>query len=188
MLETKISAGTLITFAGLAFISYRFTTYNLSNKTITSDILKLITCAGIIGFIYKTVKIYQLRQKYSHIPGPRTKGLLGFYLGNIPELKELVKHKMVPDILTDWVKEYGPCFKYQILDKISIFTISPEAIKEMYIDKNFPKHPDIYAVLGFPYGSRYMGTSLVTSLDNFQHRKRRHIMNPAFTRQSIILL
>ncbi|RNA33734.1 cholesterol 24-hydroxylase-like, partial [Brachionus plicatilis] len=129
--------------------------------------------------------LYLLRQKYSHIPGPKTNGLLGFYLGNIPELKELVKLKMVPDILTDWVKEYGPCFKYQILDKISIFTISPDAIKEMYIDKNFPKHPDIYAVLGFPYGSRYMGTSLVTSLDNVKHRHRRHIMNPAFSRQAL---
>lgn len=187
MFETKITAGTLVIFASLAFISYKLSFLIASNgsqsKIPVSEILKFLTCAGLIFFVYKTIKIYQLRQKYSHIPGPKTKGILGFYLGNIPELKELVKYKMVPDILTDWVKEYGPCFKYQILDKISVFTISTDAIREMYIEKNFPKHPDIYAVLGFPYGSRYMGTSLVTSLDNVRHRHRRHIMNPAFSRQ-----
>ena len=90
---------------------------------------------------------------------------------------------MVPDILSEWVKEYGPCFKYQIFDKISVFTISPQAVKEMYIEKNFPKHPDIYSVLGFPYGSRYMGTSMVSSLDNVAHKRRRTTMNPAFSKQ-----
>nr|AHL88994.1 cytochrome p450 3049B2 [Brachionus koreanus] len=185
MFETKVTAGTFIIFASLAFISYRFTSLNISSKVLSSEIIKLVTRTVIMFFMYKTYKIHQLRQKYRHIPGPKTNGLLGFYLGNIPELLKLVKHKMVPDILTDWVKEYGPCFKYQILDEVSIFTISPEAIKEMYIDKNFPKHPDIYAVIGFPYGSRYMGTSLVTSLDNVRHRHRRHIMNPAFSRQAL---
>nr|QVK45595.1 cytochrome P450 [Brachionus paranguensis] len=187
MLESKITAASLLIFAGIAYIGFKLSssigTSATKRKLPYSEILKLSICASLILFAYKTIKLYLLRQKYSHIPGPKTNGLLGFYLGNIPELKELVKHKMVPDILTDWVKEYGPCFKYQILDKISIFTISPDAIKEMYIDKNFPKHPDIYAVLGFPYGSRYMGTSLVTSLDNVKHRHRRHIMNPAFSRQ-----
>lgn len=187
MLESKITTASLLIFAGIAYIVFKLAasigTSATKRKLPYSEILKLSICASLILLVYKTIKLYLLRQKYSHIPGPKTNGLLGFYLANIPELKELVKLKMVPDILTDWVKEYGPCFKYQILDKISIFTISPDAIKEMYIDKNFPKHPDIYAVLGFPYGSRYMGTSLVTSLDNVKHRHRRHIMNPAFSRQ-----
>nr|QEV83801.1 cytochrome P450 [Brachionus rotundiformis] len=189
MFELKISFGTFLSLFSVIYLSYTIHLYfyspKLEYKSIFSEILKLSICAGFIIFVYKTCQIYLLRQRYRHIPGPKTNGLLGFYLGNIPELKELVKHKMVPDILADWVKEYGPCFKYQILDKISVFTISPEAIKEMYIEKNFPKHPDIYAVLGFPYGSRYMGTSLVTSLNNERHRHRRHIMNPAFSRQAL---
>ena len=38
-------------------------------------------------FTYYTLKIYFLRQKYKHIPGPPANGILGFYFGNIFEIK-----------------------------------------------------------------------------------------------------
>lgn len=186
MFESKFILLTIL-ISLVAFIRLRFKDHDEEFQplilTLKPLVGKLLVGFLSILFAYKTINLYILRQKYSHIPGPRTNGIIGFYLGNIPELQKLVKKKMVPDILADWVKEYGPCFKYQIFDKISIFTISPDAVKEMYIEKNFPKHPDIYSVLGFPYGSRYMGTSLVTSLDNVAHKRRRNIMNPAFSRQ-----
>ena len=34
-------------------------------------------------FTYYTIKIYFLRKKYEHIPGPPANGILGFYFGNV---------------------------------------------------------------------------------------------------------
>nr|ATW72318.1 cytochrome p450 CYP3049B5 [Brachionus calyciflorus] len=189
MLESKISIAVLLSASILLLIKNTSKTKNDDIEKEDSKLLlntfKIFLGFVILYLIYITVKIYFLRRKYRHIPGPKTKGIIGFYLGNIPELKSLISHKMAPDIFVEWTKEYGPCFKYQIFDKVSVFTISSEAVKEMYIEKNFPKHPDIYSVLGFPYGSRYMGTSLVSSLDNIAHKKRRTILNPAFSRQAL---
>nr|UOU03254.1 cytochrome P450 3049B2 [Brachionus rubens] len=184
MLENNKAPAILTLCIGLLIVTNFNNQFSKSIITLLKTNALLIFSISILFlFTYKTIQIYLLRRKYSHIPGPKTNGIIGFYLGNIPELKRLMKTKMVPDILVDWTNQFGPCFKYQIFDKISVFTISPEAIKQMYVEHNFPKHPDIYSVLGFPFGFRYMGTSLVSSIDNDHWRFRRTLMNPAFSKQ-----
>jgi hypothetical protein len=71
--------------------------YSIFNLIISS----LITAA--VGlFSYGTVKMYSLRSRYRHIPGPPTKGILGFYLGNIFEIaKAFQEKKLIDDVILE---------------------------------------------------------------------------------------
>lgn len=54
-------------------------------------------------FIYTTLKIYKLRKKYKHIPGPPANGILGFYMGNIVEIRNAKKRNVkLEDKLVEW--------------------------------------------------------------------------------------
>ena len=65
-------------------------------------LLSLIAGFGLTFVGYKTLKIYLLRRKYRHIPGPKTHGLLGFFLGNVPDIANLPKDKIFHDLIIDW--------------------------------------------------------------------------------------
>ncbi len=55
--------------------------------------------------IYKFGKTYLVRRKYKHIPGPPTKGIYGYFFGNVIETFEWVKRgKIFPDFLVEWYK------------------------------------------------------------------------------------
>jgi hypothetical protein len=56
-------------------------------------------------------------------------------------------------------------------------------IKESYITENFPKIPEVYENVGYPYNERYLGTGLITEPDNNRWKKRRALFNPGFHRQ-----
>nr|QEV83800.1 cytochrome P450 [Brachionus rotundiformis] len=159
----------------------------LSNINISKkNIFFLLFGSSLAFFGYKTLKIYLLRQKYRHIPGPKTKGLLGFYLGNVIEIKNLPKNKIFPDLVVEWIKEHGHVIKFQIVDKMVVFTINPETIRDVFIAHNFSKHPHVYSIFGFPLGIRFLGNGLVTDLDNERWRYRRNLFNPSFHKQALM--
>lgn len=69
-------------------------------KLIASSLATFI--AGYMS--YYTVKMYQIRKRYSHIPGPPANGLIGFFFGNALELVENDKKKRVAaDLVLDWL-------------------------------------------------------------------------------------
>jgi hypothetical protein len=39
-----------------------------------ANLAKLLAASGLSYLTYKTVKIYLMRQKFKHIPGPETQG------------------------------------------------------------------------------------------------------------------
>lgn len=54
-------------------------------------------------FTYYTFKIYKLRQKYKHIPGPPANGLFRFYFGNVFEILANQKNnKVTTDLELEW--------------------------------------------------------------------------------------
>ena len=56
-----------------------------------------------ILFSYYTFTIYKLRRKYEHIPGPPTKGILGFYFGHLFEFFKLTKeYKVNNELVIEW--------------------------------------------------------------------------------------
>ena len=53
-------------------------------------------------FAYKTIKIYLVRRKYRHVPGPKTNGITGFFLGNLDEaIRVLNEGKILSDLMND---------------------------------------------------------------------------------------
>ena len=56
---------------------------------------------ALISFlVYKTIKIYLIRRKYQHLPGPPTHGILGFYMGNLDmALKVMKEGKVFADLM-----------------------------------------------------------------------------------------
>jgi hypothetical protein len=125
-----------------------------------------------------------LRRKYEHIPGPKTSGLLGFYLGNLVDIKKIPKDKLYHDLLLDWARKYGRVFKFQIVDRIIIMCVDPEATKEIFVNQNFPKHPDVYQIFGFPLSdARFLGNGLITELDEYKAKYKRHLYNASFYNQ-----
>ena len=67
-------------------------------------IASCLVAASVVLFSYYTVKIYLLRSRYSHIPGPGTKGIFGFYLGNVLDLRKTVHKdkKIADDLILEW--------------------------------------------------------------------------------------
>jgi hypothetical protein len=68
--------------------------------------VSLETCAlfaSVLAFGYYTVKVYLIRRKYQHLPGPPTPGVLGFYLGNLFEILGGYKRGIIfPELKYRW--------------------------------------------------------------------------------------
>nr|QVK45596.1 cytochrome P450 [Brachionus paranguensis] len=149
----------------------------------------LALAASFLLFIfgYFVLKQHLYRQKYSHIPGPPTKGIIEFLFGNFNSIvKCLADGNILPDLYVQWSKKYGDVFKFQIFMNYVIVTNEPDAIREILINKNYPKNEKIYSKIGFPYNERFMGLGLVTETNDERWRKRRQIFNPGFHRNVLV--
>ncbi len=90
----------------------------------------LATATSGLLFLYKSVKIFKLRQKYKHIPGPPSKGIFGFYFGNLDLIVKATNDgKILADLVVEWVNKYGNVIKFQVFDKVVVFTVEPEAVR-----------------------------------------------------------
>lgn len=59
-----------------------------------------LAVALISFFVYKTIKIYLIRRKYRHLPGPPTHGIFGFYMGNLDIAIKIMKEgKVFADLM-----------------------------------------------------------------------------------------
>lgn len=125
------------------------------------------------------IRFYYKRLRYSQIPGPKTVGVQGFFLGNLKEiLTKVSTGKTYPEYLFEWYancaslmifilkfflkfniwisfKEYGPVFKIQILDRIIVHTIEAEAVRDGLVDKNYSKVSKFCKAISFPLNSRF---------------------------------
>lgn len=148
---------------------------------------------GLIGgtitaiWAYYTISMYLLRRKYRHIPGPKSSGILGFYLGNFSEAKKtMLKGKIFEDQVLEWHAKYGPVFKFQIVGTIVVFTSDRSTIKEVLVTKNYPKPLAFMNLMMFPYNERFLGYGLVTDPNEERWRHRRTIFNSGFHRHVLM--
>nr|QUF59386.1 cytochrome p450 CYP3049C1 [Brachionus angularis] len=145
--------------------------------------MKIVFGLGSTCLAYFVIKQYLKKRKYRHIPGPGTKGLLEFFFGNFNDILNCLKNdKIISDQYIEWSKEYDSVFKFQLFGDYIVVTNEPEAIKDILINKNFPKCEKIYSKIGFPFYERFMGLGLVTETDNERWKKRRAVFNPGFHR------
>lgn len=96
-------------------------------KTTPKSIAILASTLGLSYFAYRTLTIYLTRRKYRHIPGPPADGfvsshtefpdfrycsiifvyiffrIVGFYMGNLPEIGKALKNgKIMDDKFLEW--------------------------------------------------------------------------------------
>jgi hypothetical protein len=82
--------------------------FKLNLQLILNSLLSIFVCNGI----YFTLKIHFLRKKYSHIPGPVANGIIGFYLGNLLEIK---KANIGVEKFSEWFYIFKILFYFHIL-------------------------------------------------------------------------
>jgi hypothetical protein len=70
------------------------------SNLIISSLIAISTCY----FTHYTYKIYKLRQKYNHLPGPPANGILGFYFGNTFQVVSMIRGKniMLIEVMEEW--------------------------------------------------------------------------------------
>lgn len=72
----------------------------MESLKIISEVLAALAI-GYVGF--KTLQIYFLRKKYSKFSGPPTNGILGFYIGNLPDIINCFKNKKIMnELFSEW--------------------------------------------------------------------------------------
>ncbi|CAF0860746.1 unnamed protein product [Brachionus calyciflorus] len=149
--------------------------------------LKVLGAIFLSTFAYTTFKIYLLRRKYKHLPGPKTKGILEFYFGHYFTInKYLSQGNIIGQLQLQWSKEFGQVYVYQFLNEMVCITNEEESIKTILIDKNFPKKENIYQIVAYPFGQRFMGKGLVTELNYEKWRQRRSFLNHCFKKSVLI--
>ncbi|RNA07543.1 cholesterol 24-hydroxylase-like [Brachionus plicatilis] len=145
----------------------------------------LVSLSAILlgAFSYHSIRLYLIRRKYRHLPGPRSKGIIGFYFGQYFDIIEHVSSKRIlQELHLQWFKIYGPVFKYQILDKIIVVINDETAVKTALIQEDFPKK----GIGAFPLGERFLGFGLLTEVDKSKWRNRRTLMNNAFKKEILM--
>lgn len=129
---------------------------------------------------YHSIKIYFLRRKYKHLPGPRSKGLIGFYFGQyFKVVRHMSEKKILQDLHLEWFKLYGPVYVYQILDTMIVIINEESGVKTALIQEDFPKK----GIGAFPLGERFLGLGLLTEIDKVKWRHRRALMNNGFKKE-----
>nr|ATW72320.1 cytochrome p450 CYP3049E5 [Brachionus calyciflorus] len=138
----------------------------------------------LIGlFTLKTIKIYLIRRRYKHLPGPKTNGIIGFYFGQYFEIVNHVSNQNLQhELHLKWSKLYGSIFKYQVLDRMTVIISNEETVKATLIDEDIPKKP----IAAFPLGERFLGFGLLTETDKSKWRHRRQILNHVFKKDILL--
>ena len=66
---------------------------------------------------------------------------------------------------------------------VVVFTTSQGGVKEAYVTQNFPKIPEVYKNVGFPYSERFLGNGLITDTNQERWKKKRELFNHGFHKQ-----
>lgn len=75
--------------------------------------VKLLPSACLAFVVYKTVMQLLKRRKFRHIPGPKTRGILEFYLGNFNDVVKYVRlGKPLPDLFFEWFGYFFSIYIY----------------------------------------------------------------------------
>jgi len=142
--------------------------------------LIVLSLVLLLGF---AVYLTNVRRKFAHIPSPP---MASFFKGHADEITAM-RHTGFPtdQKFLEWHIEYGKILVVWFWHVPVLLVADSEMVKDIYIVKNLPKEEVSYEVLARLFGQRFLGTGLVTNVDNESWKKRRVILNPAFHRKSL---
>ncbi|XP_073433811.1 cholesterol 24-hydroxylase-like [Dendrobates tinctorius] len=136
-----------------------------------------------ICFLLYCGYIYYTHMKYDHIPGPPRDS---FLFGHSPTIiKQMRNNLVIYDTFLEWVEKYGPVIRVNGLHNVMVLVVSPEGVKEFLMSPKYAKDA-FYKRIENLFGTRFMGTGLVTDRDYEHWHKQRRIMDPAFSRTYLI--
>ncbi|KAL4630340.1 cholesterol 24-hydroxylase isoform X1 [Arapaima gigas] len=145
----------------------------LTRVTIFAFVLLLILFACYCMYVK------YIHMKYDHIPGPPRDS---FLLGHSPSVMKVMQDgQVVHSKLLEWCEKYGPVCRFNTLHYVTISVTSPEANKEFLMSPKYPKDPYVYKRLFSFFGTRFMGSGLVTNTDHNHWYRQRRMMDPAFS-------
>ncbi|CAJ0940772.1 unnamed protein product [Ranitomeya imitator] len=143
---------------------------------IMGAVMLLLILVAIFFLLYCGY-IYYMHMKYDHIPGPPRDS---FLFGHSPTIiKQMRNNLIVYDTFLEWVERYGPVIRFNGLHNVKVLVVSPEG--EFLMSPKYTKDP-FYKQIENLFGTRFMGTGLVTDRDYEHWHKQRRIMDPAFSR------
>ncbi|XP_056403227.1 cholesterol 24-hydroxylase-like isoform X3 [Hyla sarda] len=145
--------------------------------------LILLLILVVICFLLYCGYIYYIHMKYDHIPGPPRDS---FLFGHSPTIIKIMRNnKVIYDTFLEWVEKYGPVIRINGLHSILVLVVTPEGVKEFLMSPKYTKD-NFYKRIETLFGSRFMGTGLVTDRDYGHWHKQRRIMDPAFSRTYLV--
>ena len=148
----------------------------------------VISVASLLGLLLTVYSVYLVfvHWKYSHLPGPKRDS---FFFGNIPLIRrEREQGKIMHQLVEELHSAHGPVVLMWALHNPFLFVSDPELVRKCMITLNLPKNPRVYDHLGYPFGHRFSGKSLVTEANHDLWQKRRSLLNPAFHRRYLMNL
>nr|UOU03250.1 cytochrome P450 3049E1 [Brachionus rubens] len=135
-------------------------------------------------FFYFTLKIYLIRKRYEHIPGPRNKGIIDFYFGQYFQVKKHTSNdkKILSELLLKWTRIHGPVFCFQMFNRIIVVCNNEESVRSVLIDLDLPKS----GRGSFTLDERFFGRSILVEVDKDKWRHTRNIMNHGFKKNNLM--
>ncbi|XP_063079351.1 cholesterol 24-hydroxylase-like [Engraulis encrasicolus] len=134
----------------------------------------------LVAFVSFVLYVQYIHQKFDHIPGPPRDN---FLLGHLPTILSYTRTpgRHINEIFLEWTETYGPVCRINSLHTAFVIVSCPEATKEILMSPKISKDPLSYKRLHSLFGTRFLGTGLVTAVDHEVWYKQRRIMDPAFS-------
>nr|AHL88998.1 cytochrome p450 3049E2 [Brachionus koreanus] len=140
----------------------------------------------LVFSLWIVLKFQLMRKKYNHLPSPKTNNIVDFFFGQYFTVnKFLSENNFIENLQLKWSKRFGSVYVYQFINQMICVTSEEDAIKKILIEKDFPKKPEIYKIVGYPFGERFLGRGLVTEIDKEKWRKRRSLFNHGFKKNVV---
>ncbi|KAI1897271.1 hypothetical protein AGOR_G00081590 [Albula goreensis] len=133
----------------------------------------------VIACVMYCMYIHYIHLKYDHIPGPPRDSFLFGHLFTM--LRAMSGDRVIHDKFLEWCEQYGPVVRINSLHVVALLVTSPEATKELLMSSKYPKDPFVYKRLFHLFGTRFLGSGLVTDADHDHWYRQRRIMDPAFS-------
>nr|QEV83813.1 cytochrome P450 [Brachionus rotundiformis] len=145
-----------------------------------------LTVLSFVSFVI-IFKFFKIRSKYGHLPGPKSNGLIEFFFGQYFDIyKFLSENNFIEDLQLIWSKKFGSIYVYQFFHQMICITSDEDIIKKILIEKDLPKKPEIYNIVGYPFGERFLGSGLVSEINKEKWRARRALFNHGFKKNSLL--
>lgn len=149
--------------------------------TVILYLIKALPLLAAAFLCVLVIYIQQQHQKFAHVPGPPRDS---FIFGNLPTIKKYRKEKgyFLARLFEQWTRQYGNTFVVFFLFRPVVFTVEPNAIKELLTSGHHVKPDGTPERLGFLFGVRFIGRGLITETNEKRWAKRRLVLNHAFYR------